>query len=107
MRETTPDTPGRMVGIMKPTAILGVGAFAATLTLFASAGAASAATPVVQACVGSTFSSLAQAPGPLGQGVRTFAQDPSNRPGLGDGIQALQAGVVPQDVVANACNTSS
>jgi len=73
-------------------------------TLGLLAGPASASTPVVQACVGSTFSTLAHGPGPLGQGVKSFAQDPNGKPGLGDGIQALQAGAVTQDVVPNTCN---
>jgi hypothetical protein len=34
-----------------------------------------------------------------------FAQDPNlPPPGLGDGIQALQAGQVPDDLVPNTCN---
>jgi hypothetical protein len=68
---------------------------------------ASAATPVVHACVGTTFSAGAHAPGPLGQLITTFAHDPFSKPGLGDGIQLLQAGEVGQDVVANTCNTPS
>jgi len=71
------------------------------------AAPASAATPVVHACVGTTFSAGAQAPGPLGQLVKSFAQDPTSTPGLGDGIQSLQQGDVGQDVVANTCNTGS
>jgi|GEM_PF-7010559 len=66
--------------------------------------AAGAAEPAVHACVGTTFASLATAGPRLGQGVRGFAQDPTNRPGLGDGIQGLQAGQVPDDVVLNTCN---
>ena len=66
--------------------------------------AANAAEPAVGACVGTTFSSLATAGPRLGQGVKGFAQDPTNRPGLGDGIQALQAGLVPDEVVPNTCN---
>jgi hypothetical protein len=69
------------------------------------ASAASAAEPAVQACVGTTFSSLATAGPRLGQGVRGFAQDPMNRPGLGDGIQSLQAGQVPNGVVPNTCSS--
>ena len=65
---------------------------------------AGAAAPAAHACVGTTFSSLATAGPGLGQGVRGFAQDPTNRPGLGDGIQALQAGQVPDEVVLNTCN---
>ena len=45
------------------------------------------------------------APGAFGAGIRGFAQDPTlPPPGLGDGIQALQAGVVPDEVVLNTCN---
>ena len=66
--------------------------------------AAGAAEPAVHGCVGSTFSSLATAGPRLGQGVRGFAQDPTNRPGLGDGIQALSAGQVPDEIVLNTCN---
>ena len=71
-----------------------------------SASAAGAAKPAVQACVGTTFSDAAAAlpGGLLGQVVRSFAQDPTSKPGLGDGIQAVQAGVVPDEVVVNACN---
>jgi hypothetical protein len=70
------------------------------------AAAASAAKPVVQACVGTTYSDAAHAltPGDLGQVVRSFAQDPGSPPGLGDGIQGVQAGLVPDEVVLNACN---
>lgn len=70
------------------------------------AAAASAAKPAAQACVGRTFSDGAHAlaPGELGQLVRSFAQEPTSYPGIGDGIQAIQAGVVPDDVVDNACN---
>ena len=69
-----------------------------------SLSSAGAATPVVPGCVGSTFSGLATAGPRLGQGVRGFAQDPTTKAGLGDGIQALQAGQVPDDVVLNTCN---
>ena len=65
---------------------------------------AGAAKPAVHACVGTTFSSLATAGPRLGQGVKGFAQDPTNRPGLGDGLQSLQAGQVPDEVVLNTCN---
>ena len=44
-------------------------------------------------------------PGAIGAGVVGFTQDPNvPPPGLGDGIQALQAGQVPDEVVQNPCN---
>ena len=74
-----------------------------------SVGAAGAATPVTKGCVGSTVSGLAAAARdsgiPYGQLVRSFAQDPNTaHPGLGDGIQLLQAGLVPDEIVPNTCN---
>jgi hypothetical protein len=73
-----------------------------------SGGVASAGEPVDQACVGESLSALATTqpfPGAFGAGVVSFAQDPNlPPPGLGDGIQALQAGVVPDEVVLNTCN---
>ncbi len=70
------------------------------------ASAAGAAQPAVHACLGTTLSGAAAAlpPGGVGAAVRSFAQDPTSPPGLGDGIQALQAGLVPDDVVPNTCN---
>ena len=62
---------------------------------------AAAAEPANQACIGESFSALA-GPG-FGEGVVSFAQQPG-KPGLGDGIQALQAGLVPDFVVPNTCN---
>ena len=77
-------------------------------SLVIGAGAAGAATPASQGCVGSTVSGLAavaHANGiPYGQLVVGFAQDPFSRPGLGDGVQLLQAGQVPDAVVPNTCN---
>jgi hypothetical protein len=73
-------------------------------------GIAGAAEPNNQACVGESLSVLASNqpfPGAFGGGVRSFAQDPTiptTRPGLGDAIQALQAGVAPDDIVPNTCN---
>jgi hypothetical protein len=72
-----------------------------------NAGVAGAAAPANQACVGESLSALATSqpsPGAFGQGVRGFAQSPDARPGLGDGIQALQSGDVGDDVVPNTCN---
>jgi hypothetical protein len=73
-----------------------------------SGSLAGAGTPANQACVGESLSGLATTqpfPGAFGQGVRGFAQDPTLPPaGLGDGLQALQAGAVPDEVVLNTCN---
>ena len=73
-----------------------------------SGSAAGAAEPADQACVGESLSALATtqvSPGDFGAGVRGFAQDPNlPPPGLGEGIQALQAGLVPDEVVPNTCN---
>jgi hypothetical protein len=67
---------------------------------------AHAATPVEHACVGTSFSTAAHnlPPGGLGAVVKGFAQAPDFRPGIGDGIQALQAGDVSDDMAANTCN---
>jgi len=71
-------------------------------------GAASAATPAVQGCYGSTISPLASssssaAPGSFGHGVVGFVRT-SPVPGLGSDVQALQAGQVPDEIVPNTCN---
>jgi hypothetical protein len=87
-------------------AIVAVGV-SAGITL-GSSGVAGAGEPVDQACVGESLSALATTqpfPGAFGAGVVGFAQDPNlPPPGLGDGIQALQAGVVPDEAVPNTCN---
>jgi hypothetical protein len=88
----------------KPTlsrAIAAIAGVAIASSLFALPAAA--AKPANQACIGTSFSALA---GPrFGQGVVSFAQQPGP-PGLGDGIQALQAGSVSDLVVPNTCNDS-
>jgi hypothetical protein len=74
-------------------------------------GVASAGEPANQGCYGESISFLATDqpfPGAFGAGVVGFAQAPPDEflplPGLGDGVQALQAGVVPDEVVLNTCN---
>jgi hypothetical protein len=65
------------------------------------------AEPAVQACVGDSLSGLASSqpvPGDFGAGVVAFAQQPDGSPGVGDGIQLLQAGLVPDEAVPNSCN---
>ena len=68
-------------------------------------GVAGASQPANQACYGESISALAMgSQGGFGSGVVGFAQAPDDRPGLGDGVQALQAGDVPDEVVPNTCN---
>ena len=69
-------------------------------------GVAGAAEPSNQACVGESLSVLASnqpAPGAFGGAVSGFAQAPDGF-GLGNALQALQAGVVPDEIVPNTCN---
>ena len=75
--------------------------------ILAAGSVAGAGQPANQACVGESLAALATTqpfPGAFGAAVRGFAQDPNSPPGLGDGIQALQAGQVPDEVVPNTCN---
>ena len=63
---------------------------------------ASAAEPAEQACVGESVSALASPIfGPI---VASFAQAEDGEPGIGAGIQRLQAGVLPDSFVPNTCN---
>jgi hypothetical protein len=63
---------------------------------------ASAAQPAQHACVGETVSALASpAFGPI---IASFAKAPDNEPGIGAGIQRLQAGLLPDSLVPNTCN---
>jgi hypothetical protein len=82
----------------------GIVAAVSAFALVGTAGGADAGQPAVQGCIGSTFSGGAQAARPVGQLVKTFAQADDGKAGLGDGIQALQAGVVGDDVVVNTCS---
>ena len=84
-----------------------VAAAAGGAFLVGTAAMAGASTPVVQACVGTTFSDGAHVAHdngvPFGAAVIVpFAQAPDGN--LGGGIQALQAGLVPDDVAVNTCN---
>jgi hypothetical protein len=78
----------------------------AGVTIVAPAAVASASTPVMHACVGTTFSGNATSllPGAVGATVKGFAQEADARPGIGDGIALLQAGLVDDSTVANTCN---
>jgi hypothetical protein len=93
---------------MKRFAVLIATAAGALLGL--GAPVAGASEPVEQGCVGTTFSDGAhavqdQSPGTFGQLTSAFAQAPgTEHAGLGDGIQQVQAGLVPDTVAVNACN---
>jgi hypothetical protein len=91
--------------IMKRLIIgLAVGFVAAAASV---GGAAEAGRPNNTGCYGESISTLAKnqaSPGGFGAGVVGFAQAPDGHPGLGDGVQALQAGLVGDDVVPNTCN---
>lgn len=83
----------------------------AATALIGVSTSAGASDPVVQGCVGSTFSGAAHSvrdlgapPGALGDIVSGFAQSPDGQAGLGDGIQLLQAGQTPDEVAVNTCN---
>ena len=71
------------------------------------AGVVDARSPARRGCYGESISALAgnqEFPGAFGAGVKGFAQAPDGKAGLGDGVQLLQAGGVPDDVVPNTCN---
>ena len=65
---------------------------------------ASAANPAVKGCVGKSVSSFSSTIVRSGWLYRDFAQDPASRPGLGDAVQGLQAGAVPDAAFPNSCN---
>jgi hypothetical protein len=70
------------------------------------ATSALAATPLVHACVGSSISTAATGNPRLGQFISGVAHDPTSGSGLGvgDDVQALQTGLVPDSGFANTCN---
>jgi hypothetical protein len=79
----------------------------AVVAVASAAGVVDAGKPVNQGCYGASISALASDqpfPGAFGAGVVSFAQQPDGRPGLGDGVQLLQAGLVPDGAVPNSCN---
>jgi hypothetical protein len=86
-------------------------AASALVLLGFSAAPAGASTPASPGCYGESISALASDqpfPGAFGAGTVGFAQAPTDEffpiPGLGDGVQALQAGLVPDAIVPNTCN---
>ena len=92
---------------MRRSAIrLGVGTAVVAAALATAVGVAGAGQPNNQACVGESLSVLASdqpGPGEFGQAVTEFAQAPDGF-GLGNNIQFLQAGLVPDTLVPNTCN---
>jgi hypothetical protein len=83
---------------------LAVAAAVSGAIVLAAGGAAGAAEPEVQGCYGESISALARgSQGAFGASTVNFAQN-FPPPGLGDGVQLLQAGQVPDFVVPNTCN---
>jgi hypothetical protein len=79
----------------------------AFVAVASAAGVVDAGKPANQGCYGESISALASNqpfPGAFGAGVVSFAQAPDGKPGLGDGVQLLQAGQVDDEVVPNSCN---
>ena len=77
------------------------------VAVVAVAAPVNAGPPAKKGCHGESISALASdqpAPGSFGAAVVGFAQAADGRPGLGDGVQALHAGLVSDDVVPNTCN---
>jgi hypothetical protein len=79
---------------------------ALVLGAFAFGSTAIAAKPVSQACLGASVSSAAQNIPEYGGLVSGAARatDEGNRPGVGDDVQAIQAGAVPDEDFPNTCN---
>jgi hypothetical protein len=77
---------------------------ACVASIVAAAPVANAGTPGTKACVGRSVSSFSTTFIRSGFLYRDFAQDPTTRPGLGDAVQGLQAGLVADDVFPNTCN---
>jgi hypothetical protein len=81
-----------------------VAATAVSFGLLTSSSAASEPEP--PSCLGQSFSAIASTDA-FSEGIVFFAQvgGPLNtQPGLGDGIQNIQAGLIPDSIVPNTCN---
>ena len=81
----------------------------AVTTGIALASPAAAGPPRRQACVGTTFAGGAHESEPpaetVGATIRVFARDKvQSPPGLGDGIQLMQLGLLSDAVADNTCN---
>ncbi|HEX2382373.1 MAG TPA: hypothetical protein VHI95_07045 [Acidimicrobiales bacterium] len=83
--------------------IMVASAFAAALVGI-GAGTASAAMPVVNACLGESVAANAQALHPYGQ-VVLDPNAPRNEFGtIADAVHAVKAGQVPDELFPNTCN---
>ncbi len=78
----------------------------AAAAIVGTVGTAHAAKPVSQACVGDSVSGGTQIVHPYGRAISQFAHetDETNRRGVGDDVQFLQNGEVPDSVFPNTCN---
>ena len=77
---------------------------ALTAGMLMGAVPAKAATPIEPSCMGASVSAFSTTYPRPGSVYREFAQDPVSLPGLGDSVQAVQAGIVPDEVFPNVCN---
>jgi hypothetical protein len=82
-----------LVGVAVAGALLGIGA-----------GTASAAQPTVNGCMGQSVSANAQVLHPYGQVVLAPNAPRNDFGSIGDAVQAIQAGAVPDEVFPNTCN---
>ena len=88
----------RMGNAMMRKLLISCAVIAAAVSV--GAGPASAKQPVVKGCVGESVSSNAKADGPYGAFISFIASDG----GLGDDVQLVQAGLIPDEAYENTCN---
>ena len=69
-----------------------------------SAGTAAAGKPAVRGCVGESVSANAKALQPYGKNFISEVAPTNDFGTLGNAVQAVQAGGVPDDAYANTCN---
>jgi hypothetical protein len=88
------------------TKLVAVGLLAGATAALSAPGIAVAGPPVLHACVGDTVRTAARQPGQFGTVVSSIARDPEAgiHLGIGDDVNALAAGFVPDEDFPNSCN---
>jgi hypothetical protein len=81
-----------------------VGCFVAAAGMLIGTGAASAGQPAVQGCVGASVSANARALQPYGRNFVSTITPRNDFGSLGDAVQIVQAGGLPDELYANTCN---